>query len=147
MVKLTKFRQRNGLSTIAQPLLSEKNLKKSLKLVKKACKDKLVKRGVKEVNKGLRKLKDPSKQCICLIAGDISPIDVVAHLPAYCESLNVGYAFVPSKDELGAACKSKRPTSCLLVTSKIGKEAEDWELRDTFEEMGKKLKKLIPEDV
>ena len=32
-----------------------------------------------------------------IIAGDISPIDVISHVPALCEEHSVPYIFVPSK--------------------------------------------------
>jgi H/ACA ribonucleoprotein complex subunit 2 len=40
---------------------------------------------------------------IVLIAGDIYPLDVVSHLPIYCEDNNLPYCFVPSKLQLGRA--------------------------------------------
>lgn len=38
---------------------------------------------------------------VCVIAGDISPIDVITPLPVLCEDADVPYIYVPSKDELG----------------------------------------------
>jgi hypothetical protein len=35
---------------------------------------------------------------ICLLAGDISPVDVITHIPVVCEDLNVPYIYVPSKE-------------------------------------------------
>lgn len=34
---------------------------------------------------------------LCIIAGDISPIDVISHLPVFCEENEVPYVFVTSK--------------------------------------------------
>lgn len=34
---------------------------------------------------------------LCVIAGDISPIDVIAHLPIYCEEQGIPYVYVTSK--------------------------------------------------
>jgi H/ACA ribonucleoprotein complex subunit 2 len=77
-------------------------------------------RGVKEVNKALRKA--PTKTAattevpgVVVIAGDISPAEVIMHLPVYCEERNVPYIFVPSRAELGAAAKTKRPTSVVML--------------------------------
>lgn len=53
---------------------------------------------------------------LCVLAGDISPMDVISHLPVFCEELGVHYVFVTSKAELGEAAKTKRPTSCVLLT-------------------------------
>jgi H/ACA ribonucleoprotein complex subunit 2 len=50
-----------------------------------------------------------------IIAADISPIDVLSHLPILCEEKNVPYIYVKSRAEIGEACKTKRPTSCVLV--------------------------------
>ena len=50
-----------------------------------------------------------------MIAGDISPIDVITHVPVLCEDAGVPYIYVPSKEQLGAAGQTKRPTSVMLV--------------------------------
>lgn len=49
------------------------------------------KQGLKKGDKGL-----------CLIAGDIYPIDVISHLPVLCEEKDTAYIYVPSKHDLGA---------------------------------------------
>lgn len=96
---------------IAKPLADDKLAKKVLKLAKSATARKQVKRGVKEVVKALRK----GASGVCVLAGDVSPVDVIAHLPVFCEDKGVGYVWVSSKDALGAAGLTKRPTSCMLV--------------------------------
>jgi H/ACA ribonucleoprotein complex subunit 2 len=104
-----------------------------------ASRAKCVRRGVKEVVKALRK--QPSG-CVasraikllrlrstpnalhrgsgrhgsfCVLAGNISPIDVITHVPVLCEDAGVPYIYVPSKEALGAAGGTKRPTSVMLV--------------------------------
>jgi len=52
---------------------------------------------------------------LCILAGDISPIDVLSHIPVLCEEKEVDYVFVSSKELLGTASLTKRPTSCVLV--------------------------------
>eukprot|EP00245_Coleochaete_scutata_P010015 TRINITY_DN3433_c0_g1_i1.p1 TRINITY_DN3433_c0_g1~~TRINITY_DN3433_c0_g1_i1.p1 ORF type:complete len:199 (+),score=82.25 TRINITY_DN3433_c0_g1_i1:110-706(+) len=101
----------DNVSIIAKPLAGKKLNKKCLKLVKRAGELKLLKRGVKEVVKSIRK----GQSGLCFIAGNISPVDVISHLPILCEESNVPYIYVPSKEELGAASGTKRPASCLLV--------------------------------
>jgi H/ACA ribonucleoprotein complex subunit 2 len=108
-------------SPIARPMASKKQTKKLHKLVKKGAGAKCVRRGVKEVVKGLRK----GVKGICVIAGDINPIDVITHLPVYCEEKDVRYMYVPSKQDLGAAASTKRPTSCVLITPRAGFESQD----------------------
>ena len=34
---------------------------------------------------------------VCIFAGDISPIDVISHLPVLCEEAEIPYAYVPSR--------------------------------------------------
>eukprot|EP01116_Phalansterium_solitarium_P003920 TRINITY_DN14768_c0_g1_i1.p1 TRINITY_DN14768_c0_g1~~TRINITY_DN14768_c0_g1_i1.p1 ORF type:complete len:141 (+),score=33.96 TRINITY_DN14768_c0_g1_i1:198-620(+) len=105
-----------AISKISTPLAGKKLTKKLLKITKKASKEKAVKRGVKEVVKALRK----GEKGLCIIAGDISPIDVISHVPVLCEDNNVPYIYVPAKEALGAASQTKRPTSCVIVAPKAG---------------------------
>lgn len=35
---------------------------------------------------------------VCVIAGDISPIDVISPLPVLCEERGIPYVYVPSKE-------------------------------------------------
>ncbi|KAL9983566.1 hypothetical protein ACROYT_G005759 [Oculina patagonica] len=98
---------------IAKPLAGRKLTKRLYKTVKKASKSKSLRRGVKEVSKALRK----GEKGFVVIAGDISPIDVISHIPVACEDNKVPYAYVPSRFDLGAASQTKRPTSIVLVKS------------------------------
>ena len=74
-------------------------------------KSKLVRRGVKETVKAVRK----GQAGLVIIAADISPIDVLSHLPILCEDKGVPYMYVRSRAEVGEACKTKRPTSCVMI--------------------------------
>ena len=49
----------------------------------------------KAIERGISKL--------IVIAEDVEPPEVVAHLPLICEEQKAAYAFVPSKQELGKA--------------------------------------------
>merc|ERR1712022_101903 len=95
----------------AQPLADSKLSKKLFKCIKKATKAKQVLRGVKEVVEAVRK----GTKGVCVIAGNISPMDVISHLPILCEDKDVPYVYVRAKEELGAAGLTKRPTSCMLI--------------------------------
>jgi H/ACA ribonucleoprotein complex subunit 2 len=111
-----------AINGISAPLASKKSTKRIHKLVRKASSAKHVRRGVKELVKGVRK----GDKGLAIIAGDIFPIDVVSHLPVMLEENGIPYLFVPSKQDLGAAASTKRPTSCVLVkTPKKGFEAMD----------------------
>ncbi|CAI4314649.1 Nhp2 [Saccharomyces cerevisiae] len=126
----------------AKPLASKKLNKKVLKTVKKASKAKNVKRGVKEVVKALRK----GEKGLVVIAGDISPADVISHIPVLCEDHSVPYIFIPSKQDLGAAGATKRPTSVVFIVpgsnkKKDGKNKEE-EYKESFNEVVKEVQAL-----
>ncbi|KAG6538158.1 hypothetical protein ZIOFF_003269 [Zingiber officinale] len=116
-----------SVSPIAKPLAGKKLCKRILKLVR---------RGI---------LLDYFK--LCVIAGNISPIDVITHVPILLEEADIPYIYVPSKEmefqtarltteillapcsstlgnslpispDLAVAGVTKRPTCCELVTTK-----------------------------
>ncbi|BAO39811.1 Ribonucloprotein [Kluyveromyces marxianus] len=126
----------------AKPLASKKLNKKVLKTVKKASKAKNVKRGVKEVVKALRK----GEKGLVVIAGDIFPQDVISHLPVLCEDQSVPYIFVPSKQDLGSAGATKRPTSVVFIVPGSNKKkeakAKEEEYRASFDEIVKEVSSL-----
>ena len=126
-----------GVHIVARPLAGEKMTKKILKLVKKAGKAKSVRRGVKEVQKALKK--GANGVGLCIIAGNVSPVDVITHLPTMCEENDVPYVFVPSKADLGSAGSTKRPTSVVMIVPKDGfAEQKKYDgLRDKAQEMVK----------
>ncbi|PKI85284.1 snoRNA-binding protein [Malassezia vespertilionis] len=108
------------LSPIASPLASEHLAKKVFKTVKKASKSRgHVKRGVKEVVKAIRK----GEKGVVVLAGDISPIDIMSAIPVLCEDTKNPYVYVASKDQLGNASSTKRPTSCVMIVPGGGKKA------------------------
>ena len=111
-----------------------------------------MRRGVKEVVKAIRKketgyvrfcairlqtrsLAPPSRflksvrflglDRLVVLAGDISPIDVITHVPILCEEAGIPYVYVPSKEDLGLAGATKRPTSCIMVTPKAGADFQE----------------------
>jgi H/ACA ribonucleoprotein complex subunit 2 len=98
-----------------------------------AAVNKSIKRGVKEVVKALRKSPIPAPNIevtepvgIVILAADISPMDVISHIPVLCEEHGVPYVFVTSRAELGAAGATKRPTSVVMVVPKsFGKKDQD----------------------
>ena len=103
----------DAISPIASPLAPKKLQKKLFRTVKRASKARQLKRGVKEVVKALRK----GDKGLLLLASNITPVDVISHLPLLAEESNgVEYCWVLSKEELGAASGTKRATSCVLIS-------------------------------
>eukprot|EP00752_Nemacystus_decipiens_P012237 g10846.t1 len=130
-----------AVTVISKPMADEKKTKKFYKLVKRAAKEKICRRGVKEVCKGIRQ----GRKGICIIAGDISPIDVISHMAFYCEEQGVNYIYVPSKVDLGAAAKTKRPTSCVMITPPRVTKEKKWD--ETTEQLFDDLKEVCIQEM
>lgn len=146
--------QQTYLSPIAKPLFDGKLLERSVKLLKytieaeragrAAAKEKktraprLVRRGVAEVTKALRK----GEKGIVYFAADVYPVDIIAHLPIFCEEKNITYGYLPTKQVLGAACRSTRPASVVMVTLPTEDAAQD--LKDIFDKVAVAARKANP---
>jgi H/ACA ribonucleoprotein complex subunit 2 len=111
-----------------------------------AAKNKALKRGVKECVKAIRKSPvslpsaNGSAPGIVILAADISPMDVISHIPVLCEDHNIPYLYVESRAELGAAGSTKRPTSVVMITPQQGKGADkdaEKEWNETYDELHK----------
>jgi H/ACA ribonucleoprotein complex subunit 2 len=128
-----------AVNVISHPLACKKSTKKAHKLVKKAAGLKHIRRGVKEVIKALRK----GETGLAIMAGDIYPVDVISHLPVYLEEKSLPYIFVPSKQDLGAAASTKRPTSIVLIRT----PNKDFEGQDLYDALVKEAKAYNPSSV
>ena len=62
---------------------------------------------------------------IVILAADISPMDVISHIPVLCEDMHVPYLYVRSRAELGLASATKRPTSVVMAMRQAGKSKKD----------------------
>ena len=67
------------------------------------------------------KLTHAPAPAIVILAADISPMDVISHIPVLCEDMHVPYLYVRSRAELGAASATKRPTSVVMAMREEGK--------------------------
>jgi len=50
-----------------------------------------------------------------VMAEDVVPEEVLAHMPVLCDEKQVAYGYVPSKQELGSAAGLKVPTSTVAI--------------------------------
>ncbi|XP_032483933.1 H/ACA ribonucleoprotein complex subunit 2 isoform X1 [Phocoena sinus] len=91
-----------NLNPIAQPLASRRLTRKLYKCIKKAVKQKQIRRGVKEVQKFINK----GEKGIMVLAGDTLPIEVYCHLPVMCEDRNLPYVYIPSKTVRSTCARS-----------------------------------------
>ncbi len=81
----------------------------------------------KAVERGLAKL--------VLIAEDVDPPEIVAHLPLLCEEKKIPYVYVPSKQQLGKAAglEVAAASACII---------EPGDAKDLVEEIAKQVQEL-----
>lgn len=86
-----------------------------------------------------------------MLAADINPIDIISHLPVLSEEAQIPYIFVPSKEELGHASSTKRPTSCVMICPNLKRkskpkegavEEKDEEYLELYQECCREAEKL-----
>ncbi|KAI8746479.1 H/ACA ribonucleoprotein complex subunit 2-like protein [Biomphalaria glabrata] len=99
------------LSPIARPLASKRLTKKLYKVINKAKSQNSLFKGIKEVQKRLRK----GDKGIVVLAGDVSPMDIITHIPIMCEERDIPYCYTPSKSELGESYGTKRQACIVLI--------------------------------
>merc|ERR1740116_244662 len=122
------------VSVIAKPMASKKLTKKVYKVIKKGSKQKgFVRNGLKDVQARIRK----GETGLVIFAGDVTPVDVMCHMPAVCEEKSLPYCYTPSRQDLGGAMGVKR--GCLMVMVR-----EHEEYKDLYQEMLGEVNSLPP---
>jgi len=108
----------------------EELAEKALQAITTAKDTGAIKKGTNEttkaVERGLAKL--------VLIAEDVDPPEIVAHLPLLCEEKGVPYVYVPSKSRLGKACGLEvAAASACIIDPGSAKEMVDEIIREVNE--------------
>ncbi len=93
-----------------------------------------IKKGVNEATKAIER----KTAHLVVIAGDVTPEEVVVHLPMLCKEHSIPYVFVPTKKELGNAVGLEVGTSAIAVEN-AGPAAE--RLQDLIKKLPKHEKK------
>lgn len=124
------------LSPIASPMADSELSTQVLQLASLAAKGKALRRGIKEVVLALRK----GDKGVCVLAGDVFPVEVIAHVPLLCEEAMVPYCYIQRKSDLGQASLTRRPTSVVLISEKAAGSA----LSEQISSCKKKLSMLHP---
>ena len=75
-----------------------------------------IKKGTNEVTKAVER----GDAAIVIMATDVEPPEILAHIPALCDEKNVPYVYVPSKAELGNSIGLEKPTASVAITD-VGK--------------------------
>jgi large subunit ribosomal protein L7Ae len=90
-----------------------------------------IRRGTNETTKSIER----GIARLVLIAEDVEPPEIVAHLPLLCEERNVSYIFVPSKSQLGLSIGIEVPSAAASIV-------EPGNSIDLVEDIAKKVGEL-----
>lgn len=97
-------------------------------LIEKARDNGKIGKGANEATKHVER----GQAKLVVMAEDVSPEEILAHMPLLCEEKNIPYTYVPSKEELGNAAGLGTSTSAVAVINP-GKE------KDMIENIVKKI--------
>ncbi|MFH1257232.1 MAG: 50S ribosomal protein L7Ae [Candidatus Diapherotrites archaeon] len=104
---------------------------KQTHLLDKIKKQGKIKVGSNEVTKAIER----GNAKLVVIAEDVSPPEIVMHLPLICEEKNVPYSFGYSKKELGEKAGINTGTSAIVVIN-------EGESKKELEDLAKKIQSL-----
>ena len=76
-----------------------------------AAKTGTVRKGTNETTKAIER----AQAKLVVIAEDVDPPEVVAHLPLLCEERKIPYIFVPSKEKIGNAVGIDVPAASVCI--------------------------------
>mmetsp|Transcript_9956 Transcript_9956/g.15138 ORF Transcript_9956/g.15138 Transcript_9956/m.15138 type:complete len:146 (+) Transcript_9956:56-493(+) len=127
-----------GVGLFAKPLITEKMMKKLLKILK-AIKEERKKHtilGIKPVSKAIDR--DNTKG-ILILAGDVKQVDMIAHLPILCEDKSIPYVWVSHRKDLCSPDTGFRPKSIPAVIL-LRRDALEDKYKEKFDELAKKIK-------
>jgi len=90
-----------------------------------------LRKGTNEATKAIER----KHAALVVIAEDVEPAEIVAHLPVLCDEKGVPYVYVPSKRELGAAAGIDVPSAAIAI-------AEAGEASSTVKDIIERIKEL-----
>lgn len=92
-------------------------------------------KGTNEVTKSIER----NDADLIVIAGNVSPEEIVMHLPSLAEERDIPYTFVPDKEELGLASGLNVQAAAVAVTSTGSAE-------DDVEDVASKADELLDKE-
>ena len=96
---------------IASPLAGHRLTKKIGDLITKSADQKQLVYGVKDTGKALRK----KEKGLCVLGGNVSPMDVITHIPGICEDEDIPFVFLPTKEQISAYAQRTSPVACVVI--------------------------------
>ncbi|MHA1208987.1 MAG: 50S ribosomal protein L7Ae, partial [Candidatus Freyarchaeota archaeon] len=89
----------------------EELAKKSLQALEIARDTGKIKKGTNETTKTIER----NEAKLVIIAEDVDPPEVVAHVPLLCEEKKIPYVYVPSKEQIGVAAGIDVPSATASI--------------------------------
>jgi large subunit ribosomal protein L7Ae len=83
----------------------------ALEAVEKAASTGKIAKGTNEVTKQIER----GAAKLVLMAEDVSPEEILAHIPLLCEEKGIPYGYVPTKQELGTAAGLSVATAAIAI--------------------------------
>ncbi|AGJ63330.1 LSU ribosomal protein L7Ae [Saccharolobus shibatae B12] len=104
---------------------------KVLEAVRKAKESGKIKKGTNETTKAVER----GQAKLVVIAEDVQPEEIVAHLPLLCDEKKIPYVYVSSKKALGEACGLQVATASAAIL-------EPGEAKDLVDEIVKRVNEI-----
>jgi len=104
----------------------------ALEALKQARMSGRIRRGANEVTKVVER----GQAKLVIVAEDVEPPEVVAHLPLLCEERKIPYLYVPSKDDLGKASGIEVPAASIAIV-------DPGEAKQLLDQVLEGLKKVV----
>jgi len=129
-------RGRGGVEDMAglvQFEVPDKLHEEQLALVEKASKNGKIRIGVNEVTKAVER----GQAKLVLIAQDVSPVEIVMHLPLICREKGIAFSYVKTKSELGKKAGIAVSTATLAIVDEGNAKKELAEITKKLAELRK----------
>ena len=91
--------------------IPEEVIKESLNILETASKSGKIRKGTNEVTKAIER----NTAKLVYIAEDVTPPEIVMHLPLLCEEHKISFTFVATKDDLGNAAGLKVGSASIAI--------------------------------
>ncbi|AEB94265.1 MAG: 50S ribosomal protein L7Ae [Metallosphaera sp.] len=105
---------------------------KALEALKKAKETGKIRKGTNEATKAVER----GNAKLVIIAEDVQPEEIVAHLPPLCEEKKISYIYVPTKKGIGEACGLQVGAAAAAIT-------DPGQGKDILDEVIKRVSELI----
>jgi large subunit ribosomal protein L7Ae len=92
-----------------------------------------LRKGTNETTKAIER----KQAMLVVIAEDVEPAEIVAHLPPLCDEKGIPYIYVPSKRELGAAAGIDVGAAAVTIAEAGGATAAVKEIVERIQELKK----------